>query len=643
MPTHDPIGSLFKSAGLTPVRSTPAAPQSDGTKETQQPTRGFLSSFRKVQRDAGSSRTPRPDNDNQAAAPETPRDPAAPEAREAAPVEAETPPPGAEQVVAQSPSIDELAAEASAALEAAAVVVAAVPLEVAADPDLATAVQSLPATDDAPLPIPLPETPTPRQSVSAMPSALQEWLSAKPVTTAKPAATGAAAPILPDAVIATDTAPGDATAPMPPGLQMALSAVMAAQAAAPSGTPAKTVTNAPVAPVSAIPSSPLVVAAATTTVVPLTEAGPSSNQPVPEIATVAQGLPVQTPSAIPQPVAAPVTEVASTTPAVAIEKPDDEKVSTAAPEAGTPTASAASPLAIPVPAVAVPQAVQPTFVKTDDATPTTTQAAAVVPQTPAATPEIAAPAKSSASSVRNSASTPAPLEVTTAPVAEESLGKDAVAFEPIATPAESERRPATAEKSDAVPETNFPAEVSQDAAPAQPADASSLGPLTAGRNEASPVAPTAPPPVQVAPHDSRALVDTVSQLVLKSHDSGQQLSLQITPPDLGTVRIEVHSHGGVLTARLEADSPAARQLLAEHLPQLRESLQQQGANVDRIDVYQSERAAPGDGTADSGWQSSQQNRQDDAGPLLYDEEEAAEPVPAESRGSLALGELNIRV
>lgn len=585
-----------------------------------------------------------PDSDGKVATPVTPKDPTVPEARQVAPSESDSPPPDAAPADAQSAPLAAFVADVKAAAEAATVVVEPEAQAAPTDPNVALEAPPPQVTDEIPLPVPSQVAPAVRRSVSAMPSALQEWLSAKPAAATKVETTAAAAPILPESATATDTAPGDATATMPPGLQMALSAAMASQAATQSGAPTRASTDAPVATVSTAQPAPIVVAAASPANLPQTEPGPTTEQFASVISATAQDLPTQAAATIPPPAAAPVTEIAVKVSTPAPVEPAREKHPPLTQDSGTTTAPTVAPLAIPVPAVATPQTAQPTLVKSDDIPQAVTQvAAAVGPQNVAATPEIRTAANSSASSPQKSDSTQAPLEISAAATTDSSSGSDSIAFETLATPAVGERPSAAVRANEVVPETVLPAVTTQDAAASQPADGASLGPLTAGRNESSPVAAPTAPVVQVAPHDSQALVNTVSQLVLKSHDSGQQLSLQITPPDLGTVRIEVHSHGGVLTARLEADSPAARQLLAEHLPQLREALQQQGANVDRIDVYQSDRSAQGEGMADSNWQSSQQDQRNAAAPLLYDDEDVSEPVPAESRGSMALGELNIRV
>ncbi|MBI1345897.1 hypothetical protein GC163_06370 [bacterium] len=88
----------------------------------------------------------------------------------------------------------------------------------------------------------------------------------------------------------------------------------------------------------------------------------------------------------------------------------------------------------------------------------------------------------------------------------------------------------------------------------------------------------------VSPRDSHQLVEQLSQLVLDSHDRGQQLVAKISPPDLGTISIDVQSHQGEVVVRMEASSGEAQQLLTEHLPQLHETLNHLGMETERIEI-----------------------------------------------------------
>ncbi len=60
--------------------------------------------------------------------------------------------------------------------------------------------------------------------------------------------------------------------------------------------------------------------------------------------------------------------------------------------------------------------------------------------------------------------------------------------------------------------------------------------------------------------------------------------LRLSPPELGSLRLEVTVRGGVMTARLEAEHPAARTMLLDNLPALRDRLAEQNIKIARFDV-----------------------------------------------------------
>ena len=103
-----------------------------------------------------------------------------------------------------------------------------------------------------------------------------------------------------------------------------------------------------------------------------------------------------------------------------------------------------------------------------------------------------------------------------------------------------------------------------------------------------------------AEHANPAQVVSQVAHALVSYRGGQELQLQLNPPDLGTVRVDVALHDGVLSARIETQSPTTQQILADNLSQLKDSLAQQGVSFDRIDVRLAgtETGFGGAGTAD---------------------------------------------
>lgn len=60
--------------------------------------------------------------------------------------------------------------------------------------------------------------------------------------------------------------------------------------------------------------------------------------------------------------------------------------------------------------------------------------------------------------------------------------------------------------------------------------------------------------------------------------------LRLHPPELGSLRVEVTVQRGVMTARLEAETTTARNLLLDNLPALRERLAQQDIRIQQFHV-----------------------------------------------------------
>jgi flagellar hook-length control protein FliK len=67
-------------------------------------------------------------------------------------------------------------------------------------------------------------------------------------------------------------------------------------------------------------------------------------------------------------------------------------------------------------------------------------------------------------------------------------------------------------------------------------------------------------------------------------DQGGQLRLRLSPPELGALRLDVSVRDGALSARLEAETPAARAVLLDNLPALRDRLAEQQIRLERFDV-----------------------------------------------------------
>jgi len=79
----------------------------------------------------------------------------------------------------------------------------------------------------------------------------------------------------------------------------------------------------------------------------------------------------------------------------------------------------------------------------------------------------------------------------------------------------------------------------------------------------------------------RAIANQVERALLRTDhaNGGRMLVLRITPPELGTVRIEVSERAGQLTARVYADDAAVRVAIERFLPQIRQDLRSYDAPI----------------------------------------------------------------
>ena len=68
------------------------------------------------------------------------------------------------------------------------------------------------------------------------------------------------------------------------------------------------------------------------------------------------------------------------------------------------------------------------------------------------------------------------------------------------------------------------------------------------------------------------------------NQQGGNITLRLTPPEMGTVRIQMTMQGGNVSAQFHAETDSARSLLTQQLGQLRSSLESQGLTVDRLGV-----------------------------------------------------------
>jgi flagellar hook-length control protein FliK len=79
-------------------------------------------------------------------------------------------------------------------------------------------------------------------------------------------------------------------------------------------------------------------------------------------------------------------------------------------------------------------------------------------------------------------------------------------------------------------------------------------------------------------------IGRVAKAFQTAEERGGTLQLRLSPPELGSLRLELTVKDGVMTAALETETSAARRLLLDHLPALRDRLAEQNIRVERFDV-----------------------------------------------------------
>ncbi|MFZ5586586.1 MAG: flagellar hook-length control protein FliK, partial [Thermodesulfobacteriota bacterium] len=82
-------------------------------------------------------------------------------------------------------------------------------------------------------------------------------------------------------------------------------------------------------------------------------------------------------------------------------------------------------------------------------------------------------------------------------------------------------------------------------------------------------------------HVVRQVGDQMAQMVIRQQNT---LRLELKPPSLGELHMELTVKEGVVKATLTAETVAAKQALEAGLEQLKQELAQQGLKVERIDI-----------------------------------------------------------
>ncbi len=150
-----------------------------------------------------------------------------------------------------------------------------------------------------------------------------------------------------------------------------------------------------------------------------------------------------------------------------------------------------------------------------------------------------------------------------------SKGSSDSGLPPVASPAGTNQSASLARNSTATP-------------PQQVASNSAAQLYGDGRKAGTP-APIGPQGAQNSIDQGR-FVQRVARAFRSIDEQGGQIRLRLSPPELGSLKVEVALRNGVMTAKLEAETTSARNLLLNNLPALRERLADQNIKIERFDV-----------------------------------------------------------
>ncbi len=84
--------------------------------------------------------------------------------------------------------------------------------------------------------------------------------------------------------------------------------------------------------------------------------------------------------------------------------------------------------------------------------------------------------------------------------------------------------------------------------------------------------------------DRVRFLQRVSSAFQTADEQGGQIRLRLSPPELGSMRLELSVRNGMMTAHVQTETDAARNMLLDHLPQLRDRLAEHNIKIDHFDV-----------------------------------------------------------
>ncbi len=80
------------------------------------------------------------------------------------------------------------------------------------------------------------------------------------------------------------------------------------------------------------------------------------------------------------------------------------------------------------------------------------------------------------------------------------------------------------------------------------------------------------------------LVQRVARSFSRLGPEGGQVTLKLHPPELGVLNVSIRIDGQTMSARLQTETSAARDVILENLPVLKDRLSEQGIEVEKFQV-----------------------------------------------------------
>jgi flagellar hook-length control protein FliK len=109
--------------------------------------------------------------------------------------------------------------------------------------------------------------------------------------------------------------------------------------------------------------------------------------------------------------------------------------------------------------------------------------------------------------------------------------------------------------------------------------------------------------------DRARFVQRVANAFRSAQNNDGQIQMRLSPPELGSLRIEIAVRNGVLSANLEAETADARRVLLDNLPALRQRLAEQDIRIEKFEVDIRREGGQPDGQAGAQERQAQQQSQ----------------------------------